>query len=166
MGMVWTARLADQDQAAKLMADPDSAVDFINPEEGWEEAAPDTLDLDKEWHGTHYLLTGSAGPTGDALSLVLGDYEEVGEDIGYGPAFYIPPERLRAFHEAISILDNRQLHDRYHPEAMVKDQVYLADAYQRDGDEGFEFLLERVQAMRDFASKAAASGRGAFAAIT
>jgi hypothetical protein len=166
MGMVWVARLADERQAATIMADPGSAYDFINPEEGWEEAAPDTLDLDKEWHGTHHMLTGSAGATDSPLSLIIGDFEQVGEDNGYGPAWYVPPARFHAFHEALSALDDAELRKRFDPNAMGAEQVYLGDVFQDEGDEAFDFLRERVNQLRSFAEKAATSGRGAFAVIT
>jgi hypothetical protein len=167
MGMVWVARLANQDQTAEIMANPDSTYDFINPEEGYGEGGEaDVLDLDKEWHGAHHLLTGSAERVDDPLGLILANFEEVGEDNGYGPAWYVSPDRLRAFHEASSALDATSLRDRYDPDAMAREQVYLGDMYQAEGDEGFGFLLERIETLRRFAARAAASGRGAFAVIT
>jgi len=167
MGMVWVARLANQEQTADIMGDPDSAYDFINPEEGYGEGGDaDVLDLDKEWHGTHHLLTGSAERVEDPLGLILANFEEVGEDNGYGPAWYVSPDRLRAFHEALSTLDTPSLRGRYDPEAMARERIYLGDVYQAEGDEGFGFLLERIESLRRFAARGVASGRGAFVVIT
>jgi hypothetical protein len=165
MGMVWVARLADDAEAAEIKAEPDSAYDFINPEDGYDDSAV-VVDLDKEWHGLHHMLTGSAGATDSALSLVIGEFEEVGEDNGYGPAWYVPPERLRAFHEALAALDDVALRKRYDPGAMVAEHVYLGDVYQQEGEAGFAFLLERLNQLRAFAERGAALGRGAFVVIT
>ena len=165
MGMVWVARLADDAEIARIMADPDSAYDFINPEDGYGDDAV-VADLDKEWHGAHHMLTGSAGATDSPLSLIIGEFEQVGEDNGYGPAWYIPPDRLRAFSEAMAALDDAALKNRYDPDAMVAEQVYLGDVYQQEGEQGCSFLLERVNQLRAFAEKGAAAGSGAFAVIT
>ena len=166
MGMVWVARLADEEKTNAILSDPDSAYDFINPQEGWEEAQPDTVDLEKEWHGTHHMLTGSAGSTDSPLSLIIGEFEEVGEDNGYGPAWYVPPARLRAFHEALLAIDDAELRRRFDPTAMNADQVYLGDTFLEEGDEAFGFLRARVEQLRSFAEKGAATGRGAFLVIT
>jgi hypothetical protein len=165
--MVWVARLANQDQTAEIMADPNSAYDFINPEQGYGEGgAADVLDLDKEWHATHHLLTGSAERVEDPLGLILANFEEVGEDNGYGPAWYVSPDRLRAFHEALAALDAASLRGGYDPDAMAREQVYLGDTFQDEGEEGLGFLLDRIEALRRFAARAVASGSGAFVVVT
>ncbi|HEY6814465.1 MAG TPA: DUF1877 family protein, partial [Croceibacterium sp.] len=84
----------------------------------------------------------------------------------YGPAWFVPPERLRAFQEALAALDESTLRGRYDPDAMAREQVYLGEMYQREGGGGFEFLLDRVDALREFAVRGAAAGKGAFAVIT
>src|SRR5687767_14577361 len=44
-------------------------------------------DLDKAWHGIHYLLTGTAAEGGKPLDFLVSGGREVGNvDIGYGPA--------------------------------------------------------------------------------
>ncbi len=164
MGMVWVSRLANVAEMSQIMSAPDSAYDFINPEE--EDAEADIVDLDKEWHAAHHMLTGSAEVTDSPLSLILGEFEEVGEDNGYGPAWFIPPENLKAFHEAFAALDEAELRRRYDPDAMVRDEVYLGDMYQEEGEEGFGYLRDRVRALGEFAARGAASGLGAFAVIT
>ena len=49
------------------------------------------FDLDKAWHGIHFLLTGSAWETtpGAGESVLGGD--PVGPDRGYGPARLLDP---------------------------------------------------------------------------
>ncbi|MEQ1597589.1 MAG: YfbM family protein [Casimicrobium sp.] len=166
MGMVWVARLADADAIARIMAEPNAAYNFINPQEGWEEAAADTIDLDKEWHAAHHLLTGSAGATDSPLSLIIGDFHEIGDDNGYGPAWFIPPDRLQAFSLALTAIDDDELRRRYDPNSMVSEHVYIGDMYQEEGEEGFVFLRERITQLGKFADRAANAGLGAFAVIT
>ncbi len=164
MGMIWVARLANDNEVKSLVAKPDLIVDFVNPE------VPDkhgtTIDLDKEWHAIHFLLTGSAGPTDSPLSLILGNYQNVGPDIGYGPAFQIPKLFLKAFDHAISALSSSDLRARYDVKAMVNNQVYIADSLADEGQEALEYLLKGIERLREFASKGVAQSMSAFALIT
>ena len=164
MGMVWVARLADESEVAQIKSDPKSAYDFINPEEGWETAP--IIDLDKEWHALHFLLTQSAGPTEDPLSLILGNYEEIGPDNGYGSAFHIPAANLKAFADASDALNEVALRERYDTEAMVAQHIYLGDMYHEEGDDGLKFLTSRLNELTEFAAKAASGGLSAFAVVT
>ena len=44
-------------------------------------------DLDKAWHGIHYLLTGTAWAGAEPLNFIVCGGTEVGDiDVGYGPA--------------------------------------------------------------------------------
>jgi len=164
MGMVWVARLADDSEVAAVRADPDSAYDFIQPESGWETAP--IIDLDKEWHALHFLLTQSAEPAAGPLSVILGDFEDIGEDNGYGPAFLIPAESWKAFSEAANALDDAALRQRYDTQAMIDRQIYIGEMYHEEGEEGLTMLTERLNELREFAAKAAAGGLSAFAMIT
>ncbi|GAA4040646.1 YfbM family protein [Parerythrobacter jejuensis] len=164
MGMVWVARLADDGEVASIRANPDGAYDFIQPEEGWETAP--IIDLDKEWHAIHFLLTQSAGPTNDPLSLILGDFEEIGEDNGYGPVFYIPNQSLKAFSNMAKALSESELKKRYDTQAMVEQQIYLGEMYHEEGEEGLNFLTQRLDELKEFAAKAASGDLSAFAVIT
>lgn len=164
MGMVWVARLADDARTAQIMANPNSAYDFINSAGSAD--GESIVDLDKEWHAVHHLLTGSTEPADVPLSLILGNFEEVGADNGYGPAWFVPPHALRAFSEALSSLDEAELRKRYDPGAMVQEQVYIGEMYRDEGEEGLGFLLERVDELRQFAARGVSAGMGAFAVIT
>ncbi|MEO1222351.1 MAG: YfbM family protein [Pseudomonadota bacterium] len=164
MGMVWVARLADDREVARIRENPDGAYDFIQPEAGWETAP--IIDLDKEWHALHFLLAQSAGSTEDPLSLILGNYESIGPDNGYGPAFLITSEKLRAFSEAAKKLNERDLAERYNTKAMMSQYVYLADMYDEEGEEGIGFLKAKLDELRKFAERASNNGLSALAVIT
>ena len=166
MGMVWTARLASDEQLAAIMEEPDTAYDFVVAEEDYDAAEPFIIDLDKEWHAAHFLLTGEAEETGEPLGLILGRFEPVGDDNGYGPAHVIPAASLRAFHNAMEALSNEDIRARFDVNAMQSANIYLADALASEGDEAVIFLLERVTQLRDFAKKGAAANLHAISVIT
>lgn len=43
------------------------------------------LDLDKTWHGIHYLLTGTAWEISAGADAAILGGDDIGEDNGYGP---------------------------------------------------------------------------------
>ena len=62
----------------------------IAPPIAWAYEDGDEIMLDKAWHGIHFLLTGSAEPTGGPLSLLLEEWPEIGDvQIGWRPAVAI-----------------------------------------------------------------------------
>ena len=54
------------------------------------------VDLDKAWHGIHYLLTGSVESNGTLASKVIMGGENIGPDRGYGPAQLLKPAEVKA----------------------------------------------------------------------
>ena len=58
MGMICGLVELGKDQIDKLLADPENVFDYIDELEENEEVGG--VDLDKVWHGIHFLLTGSA----------------------------------------------------------------------------------------------------------
>lgn len=115
------------------------------------------LDLDKAWHGLHYLLTGSPydnhGPLGQAI---MGG-REVGEDLGYGPARILSPEQVREIAGALGSLGAESLSSKYDPAAMERAKIYPS-IWIREGPEGLRFLLNYLPALQAFYKKAAESG--------
>ena len=164
MGMVWVMTVASDQEVAQLRDNPSAIYDFVNSQDAYESGR--TLDLDKQWHAVHFLLTGSAEITNDPLSLIIGRFEEIGPDNGYGPAWFVPKDFITNFNNAISSLSYDELVARYDTDAMVHENVYIADALASEGEEGRGFVLEDVARLRAFVATAAADGSSAFALIT
>ena len=162
MGIIWSAALANDKQVADLQAKPEVIADFINEcvETGF------GIDLDKEWHAVHYLLTGSATPTDGSLSFVLGAWTEVGADNGYGPAWHAPNEAVTAFHLALGKLSDDQLRARYDAAAMVRDRVYIADALAQEGEDARAAIIQDIDRLRTFAAQGAKNGSHAFGMLS
>ncbi|MFC4068296.1 YfbM family protein [Actinoplanes subglobosus] len=83
------------------------------------------LNLDKFWHGVHYLLAGSAWDLGDGVAgaAVLGG-EDIGEDGGYGPARLVTADRVRVVADALDALDDDTLRARFDRRAMKAAEIY------------------------------------------
>jgi hypothetical protein len=154
MGMTVVARELDSEQLATLLADPSVANDLILDEGDDEGDGAGWLDLDKAWHGVHFLLTGAAWGTDNPLGGAVLGGREVGEDDGYGPPRLLEPELVREVAEALGVVTDAELRARFDPEEMQR-----LDIYPQIWDEGDildEYLMPNVQQLRDFYARAAA----------
>ncbi|MBL0211971.1 MAG: YfbM family protein [Holophagaceae bacterium] len=131
----------------------------------FESAGPKVLDLDKAWHGIHFLLTGSSRETtGLSSSVILGG-EKIGKDIGYGSAAYHSPETVKQIAKLLKSIPLSELSKRFNPIKMDKEQVY-PDIWKEEGDQALAYLLEYYKELVAFYSKAAKSGKAVLFAVT
>ncbi|WP_338467983.1 DUF1877 family protein [Novosphingobium sp. ZN18A2] len=174
MSMIWTARYADADTVEQMRANPEGIGAFISgfdlnedlldaPAEIHNPAIP--FDLDEQWQAIHYLLTGAAGATDDPLSVIVGRFQKIGKDQGYGPAWLIPADAIAAAHTALEAVSNADLRKRYDPKAMVRDDVYNAQLMLEDGEGGLDFVMDDVDRLRSFLREGAKRKLDALAMI-
>lgn|SRR5262245_11808383 len=81
------------------------------------------LGLEKSWHLLHYLLTGHAGPANAPGDLLLTG-EEIGEDLGYGPARLHDEARTREFSRFLEGQDLARLQARVDIRQMTHLGIY------------------------------------------
>jgi hypothetical protein len=120
-----------------------------------------TIDVDKSWHLIHFMLTGQADGGPEPLSWAVLGGEEVGEDVGYGPARILQPDQVKGISSALSEISIEEFNSRYDPAAMKAADVYLSDMCVRDGDEALEYISDNYSALVDFYRSAAEGGKGA-----
>jgi hypothetical protein len=82
------------------------------------------LDLEKAWHGVHFLLCGSAADAPGPLGAAVLGGKPLGADLGYGPARYLESEEVTAVAEALAGLDPESLGKRFSAAALERSQVY------------------------------------------
>ncbi|WP_374411368.1 DUF1877 family protein [Novosphingobium colocasiae] len=172
--MIWTARQADSATVARLRANPEEIGAFISgmdvdpdlldaPADVHNPAIP--FDLDTQWQAIHHLLTGSAGAADGPLSVIVGKFEKIGKDQGFGPAWLIPAEAIALADAALSQLDDDDLRERYDAKAMVRDNVYTAAALAEEGEGAIDFIIDDIDRLRSFLSEGANRGLAALAMI-
>lgn len=124
MSMTCTVRQVGEAEITALLADPGHIGDFLY---GDDERQGDDTDLDKAWHGIHFMLTGSAW-AGDAplCYLVVGGQDIGDEDVGYGPARLLRPSEVEQFDAALAAISLDDFCQRYNPSAMLEQDVYPA----------------------------------------
>ncbi|HWB08175.1 MAG TPA: YfbM family protein [Pirellulales bacterium] len=82
------------------------------------------MEIGKEWHGLHYLLTGTAAEFRGAEGFLVDGGEEVGPEIGYGPARLFSPREVDDIHSVLVDISPDELWSRFDADEMTADQVY------------------------------------------
>ncbi len=122
------------------------------------------LDLDKAWHGIHYLLTGSSWEVGEGAGAAILGGDPVGEDAGYGPPRILDPAAVRVIASGLDALDVAALRARFDPDALE-----AAEVYPGIWDEGIEvfddYLAPNFTELRRFYGIAAQNGEAVLLAI-
>ncbi|MFM6849879.1 MAG: YfbM family protein [Terrabacter sp.] len=177
MGMTVVARTLDAQVLASLHEDESLAEELVWDEEDDDEAADGAdasgsdgsgtiwLDLDKSWHGVHFLLTGTdwaAGDAGAAGGAILGG-RPVGEDNGYGPARLLEPEDVGSVAAALGRVSDDDLRARFDPVEMQRLDIY--PQVWDEADVLDEYLMPNVARLRDFYTQAAARGEGVLISV-
>ncbi|ANM30387.1 hypothetical protein ABI59_13605 [Acidobacteria bacterium Mor1] len=125
-------------------------------------------DLDKAWHGIHYLLTGTDwGGTGAAAFIINGG-QQVGDiDVGYGPARVFTAAEVRGIRDALHAVDDQTLRDRFNPTEMMALEIYPT-IWDRDptDDDTLGWLLETIQPLRGHLDETVQNGLGLVVFVT
>lgn len=166
--LLWTVLAPDDPELlASLAEEPSSQGFFARLFGSKKPEAPRTLDLasgevdeadlDKAWHGVHFLLTGRASGGSPPLDFLLEGGREAGEeDFGYGPARVFRAVEVHAIHAALRNLTDADLSGRFNPAVMTELDIYPS-VWDRESefDENFSFLLEAFLELQRFIREAA-----------
>jgi hypothetical protein len=114
-------------------------------------------DLDKAWHGIHYMLTRTAWEGDPPLNFILLGGSEVGRiDVGYGTARVFTSAEVQALHAALAPIDEALLRQRFDPPEMMKLEIY-PEIWDRDPaeDDTFAYCAEYFGTLKEFVAGAA-----------
>jgi hypothetical protein len=164
MGMIGCFSAIDAKELDAIQDDPSLMEDFLYPDDDLGEPEH-SIDVDKAWHGLHYLLSGSASEGEGPLAQAILGGESIGEDLGMGPARFLTPRQVGEIAEELGKLTIEDLRARYKPVEMTALQIYPELIWERDGEEGFDYLAENFEVMATFYRDAAARGDGVILSI-
>jgi hypothetical protein len=153
--------LEDPEQVWRVLAPDDPEMHPARPME-LAAGESNSTDLDKAWHGIHYLLTGTEWEgTGPAAFLLAGGKEVGDVDVGYGPARALSASEVRAAHEHLAGLGDAELRSRFDPADMMEKDIYptIWDRASED-DDTLGYLMEFVGILRSFLAETVARKRG------
>jgi hypothetical protein len=160
MGMVGCFTAIDTETLQKLQADPSLIGDYLYPDDGDGEAE-NTVDVDKAWHGIHFMLTGRQYGGEEPLALAVLGGEDIGEDMGYGPARWLTAEQVQAVAQALEELSMEQFKARFAPAAMTAANIYPEVIWERDGSDALDYVVENYRLLLGFYQDAAERGDAA-----
>jgi hypothetical protein len=149
--MIWVGYRRRDDEARKILEDPELLDELLESDDD-----VTSVDLDKAWHGIHWLLTGSGEPTDDEASNAIFGGEEIGEDLGYGPGRLLKASGVDAVANALRELDPDTLGSRMDRAAMARADVYPSIWDEQDIFD--EYLAPAYERLRAFYLAAAEDG--------
>ena len=147
-------------RAEEVTADPDVLEGLVEEDTPREEF----LDLDKAWHGLHWLLTGTTDDSSTPAGMAILGGTEIGEDWGYGAPRLLRPDEVRRVAYVLRDVTEGDLRARFDPAAMK-----AADLYPSIWDEEdvfAEYLAPQFALMQEFYARAASRGDAVLALIT
>jgi hypothetical protein len=149
-------------ELAELIRHPDRVIDVFFPNNGEGPRREESCDLDKRWHGLHYLFTGDPWEGEPPLWLAIFGGVAIGDDTGYGPPRYLTPEEVKDVAAALNRITQNALTTRFDPDAMNEVEIYPAcwDA------NWLRYLLEGFTMLQTFYRTAAAKGRAVLTCIS
>jgi hypothetical protein len=169
MSMIGNFRRLPEADLARLLADPDQIADYLGEEEPPEGFGPFAdLDVDKAWHGIHFLLTGTPWAGAIPWNFVVGGGTEIGDvDVGYGPARGFKRSEVQAIAQALESLSPDQLAQRFDGKAMTAADLY-PNIWDRppDEDDTCEYVTAYYEELREFVMGAANEGEALIVYLT
>jgi hypothetical protein len=142
-----------------LIDDPDQITSLLYPEDDYA-VLPNYLDIDKAWHAIHFTLNGKAWEGESPLFDVILGGEEIGEDIGYGPARYLTSAKVKSVAATLACITPEKFKEQFNPKALDAAQIY-PEIWVRDGEEGLEYVLDYYKQLQSFYQAAAERGDAA-----
>jgi Domain of unknown function (DUF1877) len=119
-----------------------------------------SIDIEKGWHGLHFLFTGTADEGEEPACYLVRGGEDLDDE---GQTRALRANQVRRFAEYLSALTPGELTRRYDPERMTKLEIYPDVIWMRSpspGDSPLEWLLECFSEVRRFMDRAAAAECG------
>jgi len=154
MGMICNFLEISDAQLSKLVADPDSILDFIEEERDFAE------DIDKTWNGVHFLLNGESELGIEPYCYIVCGGESIGDvNVGYGPARAISSSKVRAFQEVLSKINDEDFQNRYNAAALANADVY-PNVWSRPDEDNCRWLLIGFQNLKRIVGSASTNDSG------
>jgi hypothetical protein len=124
------------------------------------------VDVEKAWHGLHFLLSGSAEKTTPGAGQAVMGGTEIGPALGYGPARLLDPDEVRTVSAALSGMIRDSLRARYDAASMEAAKVYPGGWVQGGAEENCDWLLDAFETVQRFYASAASRGSAVLLYLT
>jgi hypothetical protein len=160
MSMNGNFRALPDEELNALLANPSQVEQLLYASFfGGSSNGHDEIEIDKAWHGLHFLLTGTAREGDFPLNFIVVGGEEVGDDLGYGPARAVRSEDVHKIDTALEPLTAEELRQRFDADRMSALEIYPF-GWSHDPDGELQYLLEFYGELRAFVRRTAERGHG------
>ena len=164
MSMIGTFRRTSDARIDALVSNPDTISDYLarDPEDAADagEAYAD-LDVDKAWHGLHFLLTGTAWKGPPPLDFIVKGGRQIGDvDVGYGPARAFSSADVRVIAAALRPIGPADLEARFDPAAMSQLDIHPSIWDRPREEDTLGYLLENYSTTKGIRRGCREGGRG------
>jgi hypothetical protein len=130
------------------------------------ETKPKFLDIDKAWHGIHFMLTGgNLEATGPLAFIMSGGQELQTDDFGYGPPHAFTADQVQEIHRALTQIDPQSLYEKTNPSELSTLDIYPGIWESEPKEESIGYLKDYLKELQAFVKQAADSGAALIAYI-
>ncbi len=114
-------------------------------------AESEIFELNQAWHILHYLLSGSDAEGDWPSTFIMFGGQEIGQDLGYGPARLLTKELLDDVAKFLNTQSQQSLDTAYVTQNIEQAKIYWQVASEpADRKRQIEELWDIVQSMRSF----------------
>lgn len=132
--------------------------------DAWKPSAKaEAFDVDKAWHGIHFLLTGSDWEGEGPLAFILHGGREIKHDLGYGPPHGFNATDVKEIARALATLDLPALYDKADPAEFTRLEIYPTIYNSEPKEECIGYVIDNLKDLREFVQKTAAADRALIA---
>jgi hypothetical protein len=152
MSMIGNFMAISPEQLQQLLEAPDQIEALIYEDDDYQ-----GIDIDKAWHGIHFLLTASVWEGEPPLAWAILGGTEIGPDVGYGPARYLLSEQVREVAQALRELPRATVETRFDPAQMEEAEIY--PGIWDEGKDALEYLMSYYDEVVQYYQQAAEKGQ-------
>jgi hypothetical protein len=159
VSMIGRFAYATNDEIRRLLSRPEEVGAFLDQQE----EAPDrrAMDVEKDWHALHWLLTGAEYDGEPPLNFIIMGGTRIGDvDVGYAPPRAFTSAQVNIINWALSRISAAELLDKYDGEAMRG--LYPSNVWSRpdERDINIHSLAVRFDELKGFIARSAEQGLG------
>ncbi len=165
MSVVGNLVAISPEQLASFQKDTGQVAPFLRACMEGDGDAPPSVYLDKSWQAIRFVLTGRASGGEGPLGLAIEGGEELGDDVGSGPARFLTASEVRSVAEALSAVSPEAFAVRFDSRALQAARISPGGWAERD-EENREYVLEYYRKLFTFYRRASERGDAVLAFFT
>ena len=145
-------------QLERLVATPSLANEALDWEESEED--PSFLDIDKAWHGLHFLISGGArAAEAPPVDPIFG-----GKELTPGGARWLSADEVKQASAGLAKLSTRSLWARYDKTIMTNAQIY--PEFWEEKKDALEYLIFHFEKLVEYYRDATRRGNAMLIVVT